>query len=130
MEIIETLLIVPGGLSMPVDSNENETLDKAHARGSAISGPLGRWFTVIPPAPRIGPPVASRLSPNRLEPLEMSTPRTSRVCLTMQEKLNVCLSELDTKRLSEKYRISLRTVRSIKSNGASFYQSRTNRGLK
>ena len=130
MEITETLLIVPFILSMTVDSNENETLDKAHTCGSAISGPLGRWFTVIPPAPRAGPPVARRPPHNTLDSLPMSIPRTFRVCLTMQEKLNVCLSELDTKKLSEKYRISLRTVRSIKSNGASFYQSRINRGLK
>ena len=40
MEIIETLLIVPFILSKTVDSNENETLDNAHTRGSAISGPL------------------------------------------------------------------------------------------
>ena len=40
-----------------------------------------------------------------------------------------CRSELETKKLSEMYRISLGTVRSIKSNGASFYQSRINRSL-
>ena len=110
MEITETLLLVPFVLSKTVDSPESETPDKVHTRGSAISGPLGRWFTVIPPAPRIGPPVASRPPPNTFDSLPISTPRTSRVCLTMQEKLNMCLSELDTKKLSEKYRISLRTV--------------------
>ena len=101
MEITETLLLVPLILSMTVDSPENETPDKAHTPGSAISGPLGRWFTVIPSAPRIGPPVASRPPTNTLGSLPISTPRTSRVCLTMQEKLNACLSELDTKKLNE-----------------------------